>query len=110
MKYKFKNGAEVDGTLDQILEIAKSLGEVVDLGKLGAVPVGYYQSEHKGIIKISDMADVHIRNALLKMSRKWFEALGKETGLTNSQFMKRYVSLTDQSKINELFVELSKRK
>ena len=112
MKYKFKNGATAEGSAAQILDIAKSLGEVVDLTKLeGEVPRGYYLSEKNGLMEIKFMPDMHIRNALLKRSRVFFETLGgKHKSLSNEEFLREYVKLTDDTMVSDLFTELSARK
>ncbi len=109
MKYKFKNGAEVEGTTEQILAIAKSLGETVDASKLGPLK-GYYNSEHMGLLKISDMNTPHLRNALLKRSKKYYETLTKKTKLSNEKFMQEFCDLGNDDIVVELFSELAKRK
>lgn len=110
MKYKLKSGAEVSGSIEEIMKVAKALGEILDLSKLGAIPAGYYESSHDGLIKISDMNDMHIRNALLKLSKKHFETLGSQKSLSNKEFMKQYTELTDDKVVFDLFNELNKRK
>jgi len=112
MKYKFKTGACVEGSAEQILAIAKSLGETVDLTKLeGEIPRGYYLSEKNGLIEIKGMPDMHIRNALLKRSKTFYETLSsKHRSLSNESFTKEFVSLGEDSVVVDLFSELSKRK
>jgi hypothetical protein len=109
MKYTFKSGAVVEGTIDQILAIAKSLGETVDLSKLGEVPRGYYNSSHSGLTKISEMNVGHVRNALLKVSKDYFEDMRKSTRLSNADFLKKYVALASLPVVEDLFNELGKR-
>lgn len=110
MQYKFKNGATVEGTTEQILAIAKSLGETVNLGSLGT-PRGYYESSTKGVLKISEMEAGHIRNALLKHSREYFETLITESKkLSNEDFLKKYIGLVENAVVIDLFTELQKRK
>lgn len=110
MKYQFKNGAKVEGTLDQILTIAKTLSETVDLKKIeGGTPKGYYPSETKGIIKISEMHATHIKNALLKESKSYYVNLGKEK-INDKEFLNKYIALGDQPLVVELVSELIKRK
>jgi hypothetical protein len=111
MNYTFKNGAKVEGTIDQINLIAKSLKETINPKNLGGdAPKGYYISSTRGIIKISEMQDIHLRNALLKQSKTYFETLQKEKGLKNTDFCSKYVGLTDKTLVIELYTELSKRK
>lgn len=109
MKYKFKNGAEVTGTIDQILSVAKGLGETVNLDNLSHVPRGYYKSSTKGVLKISDMHNTHIRSALLKMSRQHFEGMAARTAMTNLDFCKNYLALGENPIVEDLFNELAKR-
>lgn len=45
-------------------------------------PKMYYNSSSKGLIKISDMADEHLRNAMLKLTR---EAVLKELNRLKTQ-------------------------
>ena len=111
MNYTFKNGVKVEGTLDQINIVAKSLKEVINPKNItGTLPRGYYVSSTKGIMKITDMQDVHIRNALLKQSKEHFEVLQKEKGLKNTEFCVKYTQLTDKPLVIDLYSELEKRK
>lgn len=110
MKYTFKSGAVVEGTMEQILAIAGGLKETVELSKIGGgIPRGYYNSEHSGLVKIVTMNNMHIRNAMLKLSKRHFEDLGKNSKCTNEAFLKTYVSLTENATIQDLFTELTKR-
>ena len=56
-----------------------------NLAKLGLLKdanvSGYYRSETKGLIKISDMNDIHIKNALMKHYREHLDKLNKEDNL-----------------------------
>lgn len=112
MKYQFKNGVNVEGTMEQILEIAKTLKETVDLKKIeGGIPRGYYLSESKGeVVKIKDMHATHIRAALLKQSKEHFENLGKQKTLSVAGFLTKYTELTDNPIVQDLYAELQKRK
>lgn len=81
ISYKFPDGTEVTGTLDQLTTIANALG--VKLAISGSsVPRGYYPSESKGIVKISDMNDFHIRRALLKRSKDYSAEVFDKGGLS----------------------------
>jgi len=107
--YQFKSGAKVEGSVEQILAIAKSLGEVVDLSKItGPLPNGFYLSSTHGVMKISDMNEAHIRNALIKRSKEYYENLRKRK-LKVDEFMVEYTKLGDDSVVTELFTELASR-
>jgi len=108
MTYTLKSGAKIEGNLDQIMSICKSMNETVDLTQIDTVPSGFYLSS-KGLLKISGMNDHHIRNALLKKSKEYFESLGLDKKITNSLFLKKYTSLTENKEVIDLFSELSKR-
>lgn len=111
MTYKLKSGAAVDGSPEQILAIAKALGETVDLGALGITGRGYYNSTTKGIIEISKMETSHIRNALLKQSKVYYEKLSVDSKtLSNHDFLTHYMKLAENPTVVDLFTELSKRK
>ncbi len=103
MKYTTKAGLTVEGTLPQIKDALKKLGEKF-------VTKGYYYSESKGEPqKISDMATPYLKNALLKLSTEHFNALAKKKTITNKAFVQEYVSLTENQVVAELFTELTKR-
>lgn len=104
MEYKLKSGAVITGTFDQIKEIAKSLGETV------SSDAHYYSSSKDEWLKISDMEDGHIRNALLKRSREFFEELSALKKATNTDFLQKYTQLVDDKVVINLFSELQKRK
>jgi hypothetical protein len=110
VKYKFRSGATVEGTVEQILAIAKTLGETVNLTKLGALPRGYYNSSSKGLLQIKEMNTVHLRSALLKMSREHFGSMDARSTTSNGEFCAKYLALADNPIVEDLFTELSKRK
>lgn len=111
MNYHFKNGLKVEGTYEQIITIAKTIKEPIEPGKIvGEIPRGFYISEKNGIMKISDMNDIHIRNALLKQSKQHFEFLQKEKNIKNTEFLQKFMALADKPTVTDLFSELSKRK
>lgn len=66
MKIQLKNGMIVEGTLEQIKQVAATFGQTVE---------GLYYSETHGWLSIRDMHTNHIRNALLKQYRAWFSTL-----------------------------------
>ena len=108
IKYTFPSGLEVNGTIEEIEKIAKSLGVKVDYRSVGLVPRGYYPSESRGLTKISDMSDFHIRRALLKRSKDYFASIF-EASDSNKVFLGKFLNLTEDSIIQDLFGELKKR-
>jgi hypothetical protein len=110
INYKFSTGLEVNGTVDEIATIAKSLGLTVDYTKFdGKIPKGYYPSESKGLVKISEMTDYHIRRALLKRAKDYLSTV-YEAKETNKKFLEKFLSLAADPTIEALFNELQKRK
>lgn len=74
MKITLPNGAVVEGTPDQIAVIARSFG--VSLGNDGV----YYNSTSRGLIKITDMDDTHLANAIRKQYREFAASLSSKSG------------------------------
>ena len=113
INHKFENGLDVTGTLDEIITIAKTLSLKFDVSKFLAVNggslTGYYNSTSRGVIKIDTMSDVHLRRALLKRARIFYTEIFDAKD-TNREFQKKFVSLTNDRLITELYGELSKRK
>lgn len=113
--YNFANGATMTGTIEQILTVAATLGETVDATQLGIVPKGYYQSETKGLIAIKDMNEIHIINALTKRTIAYYESIRPKKGekLTTEEviqnYLAKFVALTDDLQIEELYSELARR-
>ncbi len=106
--YKFKNGSSINGNVAQIMEVAKILGEEVDAAQLGIIPKGYYMSETKGLIKISDMNPLHIKNALTKATYTYFQNIGKEK-ISLKEYLQKFLAFTDSEQIVDLFEELVKQ-
>ena len=113
INYVFENGMKLTATLDQILETAEKLGFVVDFTKLpaGSIPRGYYPSESKGMVKIKDMNEYHIRRALLKRAKEFYsgEFFDRTKTLTNSEFLASFTSMAEDAIIEDLFTELESR-
>ena len=110
IKYKFDNGVTITGTAKQILEYAKIIGEVVDPKNLGdLIPRGYYDSKTKGLLKISEMADFHIINALNKLTVDYFLALKPTKELVLAEYLRKFVALTENPEIEDLYTELVNR-
>jgi len=113
INHKFENGLEVTGTLEEIVTIAKTLGLKFDVTKFLAVNggslKGYYNSTSRGVIRIDSMTDVHLRRALLKRARIFYSEIFDSKD-TNKQFQKKFISLTNDRLICELYNELALRK
>lgn len=108
LDHTFSNGLKVTGTIEQLETIAKAMGLKLEGVKGGALK-GYYPSESKGLVKISEMNDYHIRRALLKRSKDYFTEIFDKND-SNVEFLKKFVSLTEDSIVEDLFIELSSRK
>lgn len=110
ISYKFPTGLEVNGSIDEIEKIAKSLGLKVDYTKFGdKIPKGYYPSESKGLTKIKDMSEFHIRRALLKRAKDYISTV-YEAKESNAKFLEKFLNLANDPIIEDLFTELQKRK
>lgn len=111
ISYTFSNGVEIKGTLEQIAKAASSFGEKVDFKKIDitSVPRGYYPSETKGLVKISEMNDYHIRRALLKRAKEYFGEIYHADD-SNAQFLAKFMNLAEDAIVFDLFKEISSRK
>lgn len=69
MKIQLANGLWLEGTASQLVEAATKLGQA--LGNDGT----YYLSQSRGLIRIDQMDQQHVRNALLKLHREWVSTL-----------------------------------
>jgi hypothetical protein len=110
--HKFASGLEVSGTFEEIAAVATALGQKLDLTELykknGEHISGYYPSESKGLIKITDMQDFHIRRALLKRAKEYYSNVFDAKD-ENEKFLMKFVALVDDRLVKELFLELQKR-
>ena len=110
--HKFASGLEVSGTFEEIAAVATALGQKLDLTELykknGEHINGYYPSESKGLIKIADMQDFHIRRALLKRAKEYYSNVFDAKD-ENEKFLSKFVALVDDRLVKELFLELQKR-
>ena len=110
--HKFASGLEVSGTFEEIAAVATALGQKLDLTELykknGEHISGYYPSESKGLIKIADMQDFHIRRALLKRAKEYYSNVFDSKD-ENEKFLMKFVALVDDRLVKELFLELQKR-
>lgn len=109
--YTFQNQTEVKGTIDQIEKIATILNENIDyikLAKENNLVNEYYLSESMGLMHVSDMDTEHLKNALLKAFRTYYNRDNfKDMNL--EQFFKAIDKPSD-SEIDMLYSELLKRK
>lgn len=106
LNHTFSDGTSFNGTFEQLQKVASALG--MKITGITACPRGYYPSESKGLVKISDMNDFHIRRALLKRSKDYFaEIFDKDD--TNRQFIQKYSQLLDDPTVADLCTELTKR-
>jgi hypothetical protein len=70
------NGLEISGTTEQVCNAAKQYGWQLPADFKGDDQ--FYLSDSKSkLIRISDMNEVYIKNAFLKIYRKWVEDLSK---------------------------------
>jgi hypothetical protein len=110
IKYKFSNGVTITGTAQQVLDYAKMVGEVVDPKNLGdVIPRGYYDSKTKGLLKISEMADLHIVNSLNKLTVDYYSALKPTKDFDLKKYLVSFVGLTNDPEVEDLCTELVKR-
>jgi hypothetical protein len=106
INHVFSDGTKFTGTLEQLEKVASALG--LKITGLENTPKGFYVSESKGLVRISEMNDFHIRRALLKRSKDYYtEVFAKED--TNRQFLKKFTGLTEDQIVIDLYNELSKR-
>ena len=111
LSYTFSNGVEMKGSFEQIQKAAEAFKEKIDFKKLdlSAAPRGYYPSETKGLVKISEMNDYHIRRALLNRAKYYFTGI-YDSEDTNKQFLEKFTALVDDGIVYDLYSELIKRK
>jgi len=114
LEYTFQDGLKVSGSLEQILSIGQLKKEVVNLQQIAGVDgvsiSGYYNSKTKGLIKISDMNNVHLMNSFCYSARTLYEKLSKKTKeLSCSDFVKEIQTLSSDSLLTDLANEINKR-
>lgn len=81
MKVTLPNGITLEGTIDQINAVRKTFG----YAELFVADGVHYKSQSKGIIRIADMNDMHIKNAIRKI---WASAISNiDTNLSNKEFL-----------------------
>lgn len=109
--YSFSNGVESTGTLEQLTKIATALGESLDFSKIEGfvAPRGFYSSESKGLIEISSMSGHHLRRALVKSAKAYMDTVYVSTD-SSAKFLEKFMGLTDNATVIDLFNELGRRK
>lgn len=107
MIYMFPTGLKVEGTFDEVLSVANAMGFKIE-GDFPA-PTGYYRSETKGLVKISEMDSIHLRNSLKKLARDYYSTK-TSNDMTNAEFLEFFAKMAEDAKICELWQELYNRK
>jgi hypothetical protein len=112
VEYVFSNGVTLTGTADQLLQYASLIKETIDPTRLGgSVPKGYYFSTTHGLLKIADMDTVHLVNALSKRTVDYFTNIKPKTkDFDLKAYLQSYLALTESPEIEEMYLELSRRK
>jgi hypothetical protein len=86
------------------------IGETIDPDKLPTAGLrGYYVSNSKGLLKISGMETHHIINALTKRTVEYFQALKVTSEGDLTKYLKGFISLTEDTIIEDLYGELVSR-
>lgn len=67
MKVTLSNGMVLEGSSEQVAEVMEKMGLSGD--EL------FYRSGSKGLMLISEMQSLHLRNAILKMYTEWVDGL-----------------------------------
>ena len=107
--YKFSTGAEITGTVEEIEKVAKALGEKLDYSVFkGKIPRGFYPSKSKGVIRVADMGEFHLRRALLKRTKDYYSEM-YDAGDTKTTFLRKYTDLENDPIVVDLFAEINKR-
>ena len=112
LHYRFNDVITTVGTLGQLEDVAQKLNLQIDYAKLAednGIPNEYYESEREGVIKVTEMATEHLRNALLKQLRNYYTRENFKD-ITDADFFK-YLEDPDiyNSEIKMLYSELSDR-
>lgn len=107
--YTFANGLKASGTISVLEDTARKLGFVLDYKVLGVRPRGFYPSVSKGLIKIANMHEFHVRQAINKRVKDYLtEKCNKD--VTNKQYVSNFMSMADDEVLIDLFADLQTRK
>ena len=108
--YTLSTGATINGTVEDIIKIVTALGDKLDAKQIGSCPPGYYISETKGLVKLSEMSTGHVKNALLKVTREYYTELSKAMyTIDTTTFLQRFTSLDTNAQVRDLYRELNSR-
>lgn len=77
-RYKFSEGLTVEGAKTTIIHVAATMGYEFDSTKLELMHGYYYSQSSKSCLKIADMHEFHLRNALCSEYRKWLSEHAKK--------------------------------
>ena len=102
MKVTLSNGVVVEGTLEQIQQVASTFKSTIPSLDDGT----WYMSSTKGLVRIRDMETQHLRNALLKRYREFVSQLST---LSNNVIASEIVAPSDKTLVG-LMVEFESRK
>lgn len=100
MKVTLPNGLTLEGLPEQVADTARRLG--VSLGEDGV----YYMSSSLGLVKISEMGEQHLRNAILKRERARLDEL---KSLDLKTFLRKLANGTDDITTLAMVRELAGR-
>lgn len=67
-----KSGITLTGSVEDVTSALKKLGETPTSDSML-----YYSSSHRKYIRISDMNEFHLRNAISKLYREWLTKIAK---------------------------------
>jgi hypothetical protein len=109
VNYTFDDGLEITGTIDQITLIAKSLKRKLDASKFDSIPKGYYMSEMAGLIKLDEMNELHLRRALLKRAKAFYDEIPVNADDSIQTFLLKFTDLGLDPIVIDLFTELDRR-
>jgi len=86
MKLELRDGMVVEGT-------ATELKNFIELAADGSAKQGWYTSSSKGLIRISSMDSMHIRNAIMVRFNAWVDELRRtHRKLSDKEFVDQLVS------------------
>jgi len=100
MRVTLKSGVVIEGSGDEFQKLIKELGGVKEDDGI------HYMSESKGVVTISSMNSVHIKNAIAKQYRDWAQSL---TSLSVGDFLSKMRSGPDGATMLALIKELATR-
>jgi hypothetical protein len=107
IKITLPNGLTVEGTPEQVNQVATGLGfgygSVVNVN-----PSLYYSSDSKGLVRIDGMELHHLRNAVLKMYKEWVDSLYKITD--TQELVRNIVNGNENKTFIAMIKEIQRRK